>query len=153
MEGLLHREAGCVWSVIFGTFFFGEPADRVDLWDLRAVVNFNELIIFVVPQAYVEPRQVALDKIILQHQAFQFARNNDIGKVGDLRAEPRCLDVSRPPGEVRAHAASEALRFADVDHFARRVFEHIHAGFGRKGREFFVQVYHQSIDILRIISD
>ena len=66
---------------------------------------------------------------------------DDEFKIGDLADERVRLPVERPRAKIRANAAAEVLRLADINHLPRRIFVQVDAGRGRDFFQFFLNIH------------
>ncbi len=83
----------------------------------------------VVAEDDVVARPVLAHQVRLQHQCLELVVGNDVVEVGDLTHEGIRLGIVRPRLlEVRAHAAAQRGRLADVDHLGLGVAIKVDAG-------------------------
>ena len=96
---------------------------------------------FVVLQAHVEERLVALHHRRLEKQRFLHRPREDVVDIGDLLHQPprlRLEAVRRP--EIRPHTVPQRCRLAHVNDVTLRVLEYVHTWSRRETGQLFLEL-------------
>jgi hypothetical protein len=96
----------------------------------------------VIAQEDVEAWLLLLDQVVLKRQRLFLVVYDDVLDVYRLTEQaPGFSVLVRALHEVRPHPGTQALRFADVDHFSLGVLVQVHAGSGGEGADFLVEIH------------
>jgi hypothetical protein len=90
-----------------------------------------------------------LDEVILERQRLFVVGNDDVVDVDRLAYQRAGLGVRHPAFvKIGADPVSQAFRLADIDDLSLGVLVQIHAGRGRDGANFLLQVHGKRSSIL-----
>ena len=127
---------------VVGAAVLAQPARDVDPRPALAQRQLHIGISLVVAQQDVEARLALLDQIIFERQRLFVVGDHDVVDIDGLAHQRAGLGVFPAAFvEVAGHPAAQVLRLADVDDVAFGVLVEIHAGLGRNGADFGLQVH------------
>ncbi len=128
---------GEIGAEVGGAVFF-DFAREVDAGIFFVEGELDVRVSFVVDEADVEFRLIALDEIIFEGESFAGIVEDDGVEIGDFTGERAGFEVHPARfEEVGADAAAKRCRFADVEDGAGGVFEEVDARTVGEERGFF----------------